>query len=94
MFRIYDLSAPFETVCALGRTDQALKAARKSGVNSYINVESEGYIGAVLGLPVGIMSYDTEMQVYLRWQQEAPVFGTEQAGIRLFGRYADRHLLF
>lgn len=25
------------------------------------------------------MSYDTEMQVYLRWQQEAPVFGTEQA---------------
>ena len=79
VFRIYDLSAPFETVCALGRTDQALRAARGSGVNSYINVESEGYIGAVLGLPVGIMSYDTEMQVYLKWQQESPIFGTEQA---------------
>ena len=79
VIRIYDLSAPFETVCALGRTDQVLQLARNSSAACSANVESEGYIGAVLGLPVGIMSYDTEMQVYLRWQQYSPVFDTKSA---------------
>lgn len=79
VIRIYDLSAPFETVCALGRTDQVLQLAQNSSAACSANVESEGYIGAVLGLPVGIMSYDTEMQVYLRWQQYSPAFDTKSA---------------
>lgn len=82
VIRIYDLSAPFETVCALGRTDQVLRLAAGSSAACSANVESEGYIGAVLGLPVGIMSYDTEMKVYLRWQKHSPAFDTSSAEYR------------
>ena len=82
VIRIYDLSDPFETVCTLDRLDQifALYEETDSTAECYVNAESQAYIAAVLGCNVGIMSYNSEMEAALIWQQNyAPAFSAKEA---------------
>ena len=80
--RIYDLSSPFETVCALGRLDEILSSYEETNSDAvcYANVESQAYVAAVLGCNLGIMSYNSEMEAALIWQQQyAPAFSAKDA---------------
>ena len=83
--RIYDLSAPFETVCALDRIDEifSLYEETGSGADVYVNAESQAYIAAVLGCSLGIMTYNTEMRAALNWMLTyAPAFSAKDATYR------------
>lgn len=83
--RIYDLSAPFETVCALGRIDEIFSLYEETGSTAdvYVNAESQAYIAAVLGCSLGIMTYDSEMRAALNWMLTyAPAFSAKDATYR------------
>lgn len=76
-YRTYDVCRPFHEVCTLQRVAEALAAPVTQEQNGLgcVNAESEAYIGAALGLTVGIMEFDKNMQACLNWHRIAPPFG-------------------
>lgn len=76
-YRIYDLCAPFRKVCTLQRASEALTVQVNQELDGRgcVNAESEPDIGAALGLTVGIMEFDKNMQACLNWHRIAPPFG-------------------
>ena len=82
VYRTYDVIPPFEDVCILYRSSEALCAKTKNSPigKGLINAESRGVIGAALGLTVGVMTFDTDMKACLNWHRISPPFsahGTE-----------------
>lgn len=75
-YRTYDVFQPFDDVCTLQRSSEALAQtdiANPKGMG-LVNAEGQSYIAAALGLTIGIMRYDQETQACLNWHRLAPPF--------------------
>jgi transcriptional regulator with XRE-family HTH domain len=81
VFRTYDVHPPFEYTETLKRVDLLLnnKLHFKHNCKGYINVEWLSFIAAGLGLNLGIMHQNKEVEAALRWQRIAPPFGAAEA---------------
>lgn len=98
VFRSYDVGEPITTVTTIDRLSYLL-----SNASNYVNCEDEVYLGAVLGLPVGIMRskfWDKTSKFYnklyeavacIKWHQVANVFkgGSLQVSKDLICDYFD-----
>lgn len=75
-YRTYDISQPFDDVCTLQRSSEALAQTDISNPKGLglVNAEGQSYIAAALGLTIGIMLYDKETQACLNWHRLAPPF--------------------
>ncbi len=77
VYRTYDVVRPLDNVCTLQRASEALTANVERELNGLglINAESQALIAASLGLTVGVMEFDKNMQACLNWHRIAPPFG-------------------
>lgn len=86
VFRLYDVSKPFEDSSMLCRADEALSSASKRMPSNtlldtmgLLNGEVCAYVCASLGLTAGIMHYGGNDEAMLRWHRIAPPFSVYDA---------------
>ena len=84
VYRTYDVTDPFESVCTLGRAHEALTSAnipknKEIRGKGLINGENLYSVSAALGLTVGIMNYNKDAAACINWHRISPPFGIRSA---------------
>ncbi len=77
VIRTYDVLEPFDKVCTLLRSHEALVCSEMENHSGkgLINGENLYAVCAALGLTTGIMNYNKEALACINWQKIAPPFG-------------------
>lgn len=96
VFRVYDVCAPFETVCLLDRIDIVLRDVkqRELAARGLINAESSPLIAAALGCTYGIMQVEPDTAACLRWQRLSPPFSAFDSDYHASPERLSDHLFF
>lgn len=79
VYRTYDILEPFDKVCTLQRSHEALLSANENAEGiALINSENMYTIAAALGFTIGIMNYTHETAPCLKWHRIAPPFSINE----------------